>query len=185
MRLFDLLKLTWTNLTRTRFRAALSAFGVVIGTGAIVILFSLASGLQKLAADNLGGVGPLNEISILSLGGDGSFGGGGGGFSLVIVGVNKAASSKLKPDYLDALAEQPGVKAITPIANYNGQAIVHDDQYQASPNLKGIDPAAPANFNYALTSGTADLGHWQVLVGAKVGEAFSDPSVRKGDNRVP
>ena len=31
----------------------------------------LFAALQKLAADNLGGLGPLNEISILSLGGDG------------------------------------------------------------------------------------------------------------------
>jgi len=185
VRFIDLLKLTGTNLTRTRFRAALSAFGVVIGTGAIVILFSLASGLQKLAADNLGGVGPLNEISILSLGGDGSFSGGGGGFAVFVIGVNQAASSKLKPDYLDTLAALPGVKAVTPVVNFNGQALVRADQYQSSPNLKGVDPDAPANFKYALTSGTADLGHFQVLVGAKVGEAFSDPSVHTGDNRVP
>jgi putative ABC transport system permease protein len=185
MRLIDLLKLTWTNLTRTRFRAALSAFGVVIGTGAIVVLFSLAAGLQKLAADNLGGLGPLNEINIFSLGGDGGAGGGGGGFSVVIIGVTKSASSKLKPDYLDSLAEQPGIKAVTPVVNFNGQATLHDDQYQAQPNIKGVNPDAPANFNYAMSSGTAELGRWQVLVGAKVGDAFSDPSIRSGDNRVP
>src|SRR5258708_5846866 len=149
MRLIDLLKLTGINLTRTRFRAALSAFGVVIGTGAIVILFSLASGLQKLAADNLGGFGPLNEISIFSLGGPAG-GAGGGGFRVVIIGVNKAASSKLKPDSPDTLASLPGVKAITPVVNFTGQAKVRDEQFEASPNLKGVDPAAPANFNYAL-----------------------------------
>jgi putative ABC transport system permease protein len=184
VRLVDLLKLTATSLTRTRFRAALSAFGVVIGTGAIVILFSLATGLQRLAADNLGGLGPLNEINIFSLGGDGG-GGGGGGVSIVIIGVNKSASSKLKSSYLDSLAGQTGVKAVTPVVNFTGQATLHDDQYEARPSLKGVDPNAPANFNYALTSGAADLGRWQVLVGAKVGEAFSDPGVRSGDNRVP
>src|SRR5713226_9602454 len=115
MRLVDLLKLTGTNLTRTRFRAALSAFGVVIGTGAIVVLFSLATGLQKLAADNLGGLGPLNEINIFSLSGESGSGGGGGSFSVVIIGVNDPASSKIKPDYLDSLAAQPGVKAVTPV----------------------------------------------------------------------
>jgi hypothetical protein len=57
MRPIDLARLVWTNLTRTRFRAALSAFGVVIGTAAIVILFSLATGLQRVAAENLGGLG--------------------------------------------------------------------------------------------------------------------------------
>lgn len=184
MRLIDLLRLTATNLTRTQFRAALSAFGVVIGTAAVVILFSLATGLQQLAAQNLGGLGPLNEINIISLGGGGS-GGGGGGVSIVIIGVNKSASSKIKPDYLASLAEQPGVKAVTPVVNFNGQATVRDDQYEAQPGIKGVDPNAPTNFNYAMTSGTAELGRWQVLVGAKVGDAFSDPSIHSGDNRVP
>jgi putative ABC transport system permease protein len=186
VRLVDLLWLTLTNLTRTQFRAALSAFGVVIGTGAIVILFSLANGLQQLAAQNLGGLGPLNEINIISLG-DGGTGGGGSGqvVSIVIIGVTKSASQKLKPDTLASLAELPGVKAITPVVNFSGQATVRDDAYEAQPSLKGVDPDAPANFNYALSSGSADLGRWQVLVGAKVGDSFSDPSIRSGDNRVP
>lgn len=184
MRLFDLIKLTGTNLTRTRFRAALSAFGVVIGTAAVVILFSLATGLQQLAAQNLGGLGPLNEINIFSLGGQGGAGGG-GGVSIVFIGVTKEASQKLKQDYLDGLAEQPGVKAVTPVVNYGGQATVRADQYEAQPQIRGVASDAPAMFNYAMTSGAAELGRWQVLVGAKVGETFSDPSIRSGDNRVP
>ena len=38
MRPRDLLALIGKNLTRTRFRAALSAFGVVIGTAAAIAL---------------------------------------------------------------------------------------------------------------------------------------------------
>jgi putative ABC transport system permease protein len=36
-----------------------------------------------------------------------------------------------------------------------------------------------------MKNGAADLARWQVIVGSKVGEAFTDPSIRSGDNRVP
>jgi putative ABC transport system permease protein len=182
MRPSDLFKLVGTHLARTRFRAALSAFGVVIGTAAIVILFSLAAGLQQLAAKNLGELGPMNEISIFSLGGRI---GGGGGLEVSFVGLSQPNVRKLKSDYLDALAALPGVKALTPVSNFEGKATLQSGTYMAQPNLKGIDPSAPADFGFDVDSGVAELGRWQVLVGAKVGEAFTDPGVRSGDNRVP
>jgi ABC-type antimicrobial peptide transport system permease subunit len=180
----DLFKLVGTHLARTRFRAALSAFGVVIGTAAIVTLFSLAAGLQQLAAKNLGALGPMNEVTIFSLGGN-IGGGGGGGIQVAFVGISRANVRKLKSDYLDALAALPGVKALTPVTNFQGQATLQSGSYVAQPNLKGVSPSAPADFEYAVDSGVAELGRWQVLVGAKVGESFSDPGIRSGDNRVP
>jgi putative ABC transport system permease protein len=183
MRPSDLFKLVGTHLARTRFRAALSAFGVVIGTAAIVTLFSLAAGLQQLAAKNLGELGPMNEISIFSLGG--SIGGGGGGVQVAFVGLSRANVRKLKADYLGELAALPGVSAMTPVSRFEGQSTLQSGPYAAQPNLKGINPSAPADFGFEVDSGVAELGRWQVLVGAKVGEAFSDPGIRSGDNRVP
>lgn len=180
MRPIDLLRLVWTNLTRTRFRAALSAFGVVIGTAAIVILFSLAGGLQKVAAENLGGLGPLNEINVMALGNTE-----GGGFSIVVVGAAPGETKKLKPEDLEALSERPGVRAVMPVVNYRGQAQAYYEQFAAQPQLKGVEPEDLAAFELEMLSGLGDLGRWQVVVGAKVGEAFSDPSIRSGDNRVP
>jgi putative ABC transport system permease protein len=184
MRPRDLLALIGKNLTRTRFRAALSAFGVVIGTAAIVVLFSLANGLQQLAAQNLAELGPLNEITVFSLGG-GVFGGGAGGPEVRLVGVTQGEAAKLKSEYLEALAEQPGVAAVVPMESFSGQAQARYDGYAAQPSLKGLEPDALAAFNPKMKSGAAELGRWQVIVGAKVGEAFTDPGIRSGDNRVP
>jgi len=61
----DLLRLVWTNLYRMRFRAVLSAMGVLIGTAAVVILVSLAAGLQRSATQDLTSIGPLNEITVM------------------------------------------------------------------------------------------------------------------------
>ena len=183
MRLRDLVRLVGKNLTRTRFRAALSAFGVIIGTAAIVVLFSLAAGLQTLAAQNLGQMGPLNEITVFSLGG-GIRGGGGGGFEVAIVGVSTQQAAKLSFDYLAALREQPGVTAVMPINSYRRESEVALEGYAAQAQLKGLDPDLLDAFDYAMTSGEAELGRWQVIVGAKLGESFSDPGIRSGDNRV-
>lgn len=183
MRLKDLLKLVWTNLSRTRFRAALSAAGVVIGTAAIVILFSLAAGLQKIAEQNLSGLGPLNELNVMSFGAEEP--GGGGGVRIAIVGLNAQQSKKLTPATLEELASRPGVVALTPIANFGGQGQIHYEQLVAQPQLKGLDPDSLAAFGFDMTSGAAELGRWQVVVGAKVGESFSDPSISSGDNRAP
>lgn len=177
----DLLRLVARNLARTRFRAGLSATGVVVGTAAIVVLISLSAGLQAIATRNLGSLGPLNEINVLSLGG----GEGGGDINIVIVGVDTRQAKKLKQADLDALAERPGVAAITPVVNYQGRGELVFDQFIASAQLRGVDPEGFARLNPELESGALDLGRWQVVVGAKVGETFSDPTVRSGDNRAP
>jgi ABC-type antimicrobial peptide transport system permease subunit len=185
MRLRDLLNLVGKNLTRTRFRALLSAFGVVIGTAAIVVLFSLATGLRTLAAQNLGQLGPLNEITVFSLGG-GRVGGGPGTavVAFEVVGLATERAAKLSFEYLEELAEQPGVAAVMPVNAYRGQSEITYEGYAANPSLRGLDPDALEAFDMEMTSGEADLGRWQVIVGAYVGESFSDPSIRSGDNRV-
>lgn len=182
MRLKDLLKLVSTNLSRTRFRAALSATGVVIGTAAIVILFSLAAGLQNIAEENLSGLGPLNELNVMSLGAEDI---GGGGVQIAIVGVNAPQAKKLTPTTLEDLATRPGVVALTPVINFRGQAQAQYEGLVAQPQLKGLDPESLTAFGFDMTSGVAEVGRWQVIVGAKVGESFSDPTISSGDNRAP
>ena len=92
MKFFDLLRLIFGNLSRRKARVALTAIGVVIGTAAVVILVSLAIGLQKNANEQLYGIGDLTQIQVnpswgegpVMMGPGGGFGGsfgGGGGFS--------------------------------------------------------------------------------------------------------
>jgi putative ABC transport system permease protein len=108
----DLLRLVATNLSRSRVRAGLSASGVVIGTAAIVILISLATGVQTYATRNLSSIGPLNEVSVISLGGGGAKGGvfisiGPGGGSDPF-----ANSPKLTPKYLNSLSRRDDEAAV-------------------------------------------------------------------------
>jgi putative ABC transport system permease protein len=109
----------------------------------------------------------------------------GGGFSIKLVGVDVGQAKKLKPDFLEELRQRPGVTALTPIVSFNGQAQVLYEQLVAQPQLQGLDPDALAAFDLDLLSGVAELGYGQVLVGASVGESFTDPGLHTGDNRAP
>ena len=62
MKVFDLVRLILGNLSRRKARVALTAIGVVIGTAAVVILVSLAIGLQRNANEQLYGIGDLTQI---------------------------------------------------------------------------------------------------------------------------
>src|SRR3989304_2703362 len=83
MKFIDLLRLIFGNLNRRKARVALTATGVVIGTAAVVILVSLAIGLQKNANEQLYGIGDLTQIQVSpAYGGEMvayAVGGGGGG----------------------------------------------------------------------------------------------------------
>ncbi len=65
MKLIDIVRLIFGNLNRRKGRVALTAVGVVIGTAAVVILVSLAIGLQKNANQQLYGIGDLTQIQVM------------------------------------------------------------------------------------------------------------------------
>jgi putative ABC transport system permease protein len=64
MGFIDLLSLIFDNLGRRKARVALTAIGVIIGTAAVVVLVSLAIGLQKNATSQLYGIGDLTQIQV-------------------------------------------------------------------------------------------------------------------------
>ena len=64
MRFSDLFTLIMDNLGRRKARVALTAVGVIIGTAAVVVLVSLAIGLQQNATQQLYGIGDLTQIQV-------------------------------------------------------------------------------------------------------------------------
>src|SRR5512133_3750826 len=64
MRFLHLIQLVFYNLGRRKGRVLLTAIGVVIGTAAVVVLVSLAVGLQKNATQQLWGINDLTSIEV-------------------------------------------------------------------------------------------------------------------------
>src|SRR5512145_1821068 len=106
MKTFDLLRLIFGNLSRRKARVALTAIGVVIGTAAVVILVSLAIGLQRNANEQLYGIGDLTQIQVYPAYDEGMYmGGGGGGGVMVSGGSTTGAASKPKQLTTSAIKE--------------------------------------------------------------------------------
>jgi len=166
MKLRDLFRLVWSNLNRMRARAVMSSLGVLIGTAAIVILISLAAGLQRNATESLSSIGPLNEITLL------------GGVLQAFGGVPGQEEARLTPKVLAELSDSPGVVAVTPRESLVGQPPLKLNRLTGSASLVGVDARVVRKLNWETASGSLTLGRWQVLAGARVGESFVDPRRR-------
>lgn len=167
MRARDLLGLIWTNLNRMRFRAVLSASGVAIGTAAVVILISLAAGLQRSATQDLATLGPLTEIQVMS------------GAALQIFGAAPQPGSQqavLTPAFLRELEGRPGVVAVTPREPLMGSPTLRLGRLMGFTSLTGVEPQALQRLNWEVQRGALRLGRFEAVVGARVAEAFVDPT---------
>lgn len=164
MKARDWLRLVWANLQRTRGRAGMSALGVLIGTAAIVILLSLAAGLQQSATESLSSIGPLNEITLL-----------GGGALQALSGLPSGEDARLTPQVLDEISAMPGVVAVTPRQALAAGASLHLNRLVSGATISGVDAQVVRRLGWEAASGSLRLGRLDVLVGARVGDFFADP----------
>ena len=130
MRFWDLINLISENLRRRKGRVFLTAIGVVIGTAAVVLLVSLATGLQKSATSNLWGISDLSRIEVYPNYGEGmyveavSVGGGGGGPAA------PTTAKLLTPTVLDEISQIPGVKSVIPRDYLYGQGVIQFGKFE-------------------------------------------------------
>ncbi|HQU36367.1 MAG TPA: ABC transporter permease, partial [Anaerolineales bacterium] len=186
MNFLDLLRLVVGNLSRRKARVALTAVGVVIGTAAVVILVSLAVGLQQTATDQLYGIGDLTQIQVSpSYGGEGMVvgpgggGGGGGGFP---------ASDEIKlltNPVLEEIRAIPGVDAVIPREYIMSGALMKFQKMESYVNLIGIGTNDVADLGDEAEQGTTELGRGRIVIGITVPQSFYDPNARPGQEIPP
>jgi putative ABC transport system permease protein len=162
----DLVRLVWGNLRRMKARVAMTAIGVVIGTAAVIVLISLAAGLQRSAARDLGSIGDLTQITVFSPSFVRAFG----------APPGQAREEEVLDDRtLAKFRRLPGVVAATPWESLMGGGTLRLNRLLGGGQIVGIDPAQVERLDFALARGTDRLGRWQALVGARVAEGFFDP----------
>ncbi len=178
MRFIDLLRLIFGNLSRRKARVALTAIGVVIGTAAVVILVSLAIGLQRNANEQLYGIGDLTQIQVSPTYGEGPVmvsGGGGGG------GTGNPTQTKLLTNLaLDELRAIPGVEWVIPREFLWAGGMVKYQKLEGWANIIGVDVDDLADFGLEATQGDTALGRTTIVVGPMVANNFYDPRPRPG-----
>jgi putative ABC transport system permease protein len=183
MKLLDIVRLIFGNLNRRKGRVALTAVGVVIGTAAVVILVSLAIGLQKNANEQLYGIGDLTQIQVSPAYGEGMMvakGGGGGGVSSSSSGSSPQAPKLLTNRALDDLRALPGVIAVIPRDYMMGGLTLKYHRLEAGVNIIGIGTDDLGALGMEATQGGVELARGTVIIGPMVASNFYDPKQRPG-----
>ena len=184
MKFLDLLRLIFGNLSRRKARVALTAIGVVIGTSAVVILVSLAIGLQRNANEQLYGIGDLTQIQVMpGYGGEGGGGvvmGGGGGPAPGPSDIKLLTNSAL-----DELRAIPGVESVIPREYLYTGATIKYQKLEAGANIIGVDVDDLTMLGVEAEQGEALLGRGTVVIGVMVPRNFYDPRQRPGQEPPP
>ncbi|MCL4561519.1 MAG: ABC transporter permease [Chloroflexi bacterium] len=183
MRFWDLLSLIFENLGRRKGRVALTAIGVVIGTAAVLVLVSLASGLQRNATQQLVGIGDLTQIQVMP-----NYGGPNGPMGMAVVekvggggGGGSTPNQKLiTPDSLIELAALPGVTAVIPRDYLQASAAIQYGKLEAYGSIMGVGVADLADLGLNLQSGTSKLAKGTAVIGGVMARNFYDPRQRPG-----
>jgi putative ABC transport system permease protein len=179
MRFIDLLRLIMDNLGRRKGRVMLTAIGVVIGTASVILLISLAIGLQKSATSNLWGISDLRRIDVYP------------GYSEVPMGMAVSVDSKtgmpagmqlLTPQTIEDIKALPGVEMVTPRQNLYGQAVLKAGRLENYAWFNGVDLDDIAVFEYPLQSGVTTLSRGQAIIGGWAAQQFYDPKQRPGQD---
>jgi putative ABC transport system permease protein len=160
----DLIPLVISNLNRMRGRVVMTAMGVVIGTAAIVVLISLASGLQASTVENFEQFGTLNQITVFS---SARFGG-------------DTSAEGLTPSAINDLETIDGVVAVTPEEQLSGRSTLRYNRLESFASIYGIDPAVLPEMGFQVTEGIAQLSPGVVLIGASVPASFEEPGSSPG-----
>lgn len=182
MKPLDLVRLIFGNLNRRKARVALTAIGVVIGTAAVVILVSLAIGLQRNANEQLFGIGDLTQIQVMpTYGGEVMFMGPGGG----PVSSEPQQQVLLTNFALNDLRAIPGVEAVIPRDYLMAGGILKYQKLEAGVNIIGIDTTDLASLGLVAAEGGTELGRGGAVIGVMVPNNFYDPKFRPGQEPPP
>ncbi len=181
MSILDLLSLILSNLGRRKARVALTAIGVVIGTAAVVILVSLAIGLQKNATERLYGIGDLTTINVMPTYGGGPMmpgvavkvsGGGGSG--------DQPQQKLITEDSLTELAALPGVVTVIPRDYPQGGFMMKYNRLEGGANVIGIGVDDLSMLGLQASQGVLTIEKNSVVIGSMVSRNFYDPKARPG-----
>ena len=190
MRTIDLFRLIFDNLRRQKGRVALTAIGVVIGTAAIVMLVSLANGMQEVTMNQYATSGMLTSINVYP--GDSSQMapgmGGGGGMAVAQSGSGSSSNSKkglLTPSVLHQIAALPGVKEVIPRVGLEMGASVKFGKLENSTYVLGVGVQDTQLLDVKIDQGSGVLEKGTAIMGGWMVKNFYNPNTRPGENIVP
>ena len=183
MRTFDLLRLIFDNLRRQKGRVALTAIGVVIGTAAIVMLVSLANGMQEATMSQYSTSGVLTSINVYP--GDASQNMAGQSSAPAAVSPTDARKGLLTTSVMRQIAVLPGVKDVIPRAGLESGAVVKVGKLENYAYILGVGVKDTGALDVKIAQGSGELEKGTAILGGWMVKNFNNPSTRPGENMQP
>ncbi len=190
MNLIELIALVLENLGRRKGRVALTAIGVIIGTAAVVVLVSLAIGLQRNATRQLYGIGDLSLIQVMPGYIEGGQGGGPVAIEVAPLGGGGGGSGgpttiPITNDSLAEFAAIPGVMAVIPREWAYTGTILNVGRMESWVSVIGVGTDDLSNLALSAGQGVTQLERGTIVVGYNVPNSFYDPNLRPGQEPPP
>lgn len=177
MKLIDLFRLIIDNLNRRKGRVILTAAGVVIGTAAVVLLVSLAAGLQKNTASQFGNISELTTIYIYPGMVMEPSGAGGG---VVMGGSKQQQEGILNAAAVEQIGALPGVKQIFPRIDVMAGTSLRFGRLETYGAIVGLPIEDIGEMDYQLEKGSGTLERGTAIIGGWCAKNFHDPFLRPG-----
>jgi putative ABC transport system permease protein len=181
MRFWDLFSLITENLRRRKGRVILTAVGVVIGTASVVLLVSLATGLQQSATSSLYSINDLTQIDVSTNNGESIQTGQSGG----VVKSNSTLIKQLTINTIEEIEAIPGVERVIPREYMAGNGTLRVGKMESWANMIGVETSTLADFGYETAQGTLELHKGTAIVGAWMSVNFYDPKQLPGQMPPP
>ena len=183
MRTLDLLRLIFDNLLRQKGRVALTAVGVVIGTASIVLLVSLANGLQEAAISQFASSGTLTSINVYQ--GDTNMVNIGAPLSPGATSASNSRKGLLTGTAITQIASIPGVDAVIPRIGLEAYAIIKTGKLETGANIMGVGVEDTKLLNINIASGSGTLQKGTAIIGGWLIKNFYNTSPRPGVENLP
>ena len=134
------LKLALQALVRNKARSMLTMLGIVIGVAAVIVTVAIGSGARASVQASINSLGSnlivVQPGSVTTSGARGGFG----------------TASTLTPDDGIALAQLPGVAAVSPVVTIRTQAVAGNNNWQTT--VSGVAPTYTFIRTWPMASGT-------------------------------
>jgi len=167
MRIFDVIRMAFRNLFRSKVRTFLTILGIVIGTTAIIIMLSLGIAINTAFKEQMSKMGDMNVITVYP-------------------NYDKAYDPRkmrrgewvdptVSKSELEQIAQIPNVEIVTPF--YETSVKMEIGKYVGYVNIVGLNPEAMKALGYKVSEGRllepGDTN--QIVFGFDVKQQFYNP----------
>jgi putative ABC transport system permease protein len=139
MNILRLLRIAIKSILKNRTRSFLTALGIIIGVGSVIIMTAVGRGSQARIQEDIQSMG-TNMIMVMN--GRMRFGG---------VSQGSGSRKALTMDDVEAIRQAEHVEAVSPVIRASGQVIGGSGNWSTS--IEGVVPEYMTIRNYSLASG--------------------------------